>query len=110
MRMTGPLPLRSRRFNASSNNVFIDDMGWADFSRFENKDALTTNFEEMAAEGIALEQFYVNSPIFSPVRAGLLENSQGLPLEWLCRGDGRKQAGPPGGLCHSWFDGGELGG
>jgi len=46
--------------------IFIDDMGWADFSCFGNKDAQTPNIDSMAAEGIAFEQFYVNSPVCSP--------------------------------------------
>ena len=46
--------------------VFIDDMGWADFSCFGNKDAKTPNIDRLASEGIRFEQFYVNSPICSP--------------------------------------------
>jgi len=42
--------------------VFIDDMGWADFSCFGNQDAKTPNIDRMAIEGVAFEQFYVNSP------------------------------------------------
>ena len=34
--------------------VFIDDMGWADFSCFGNTDAETPNIDRMAAEGIGL--------------------------------------------------------
>ena len=40
--------------------VFIDDMGWADWSCFGNKDAKTPQADRLAAEGIAFEQFYVN--------------------------------------------------
>ena len=46
--------------------VFIDDMGWGDFSCFGNKDARTPHIDRMAKEGIRFEQFYVNSPICSP--------------------------------------------
>lgn len=46
--------------------IFIDDMGWADLSCFGNTDAQTPNIDQLAAEGIAFEQFYVNSPIGSP--------------------------------------------
>ena len=42
--------------------VFIDDMGWADFSCFGNEDANTPNIDRLANEGIRFEQFYVNSP------------------------------------------------
>ena len=43
--------------------VFIDDMGWGDFSCFGNQAAKTANIDRLAAEGIRFEQFYVNSPI-----------------------------------------------
>lgn len=51
--------------------VFIDDMGWADFSCFGNTDAQTPNIDRLASEGIAFEQFYVNSPICSPSRIAI---------------------------------------
>ena len=46
--------------------VFIDDMGWGDFSCFGNTHAQTPHIDRMAAEGIRFEQFYVNAPICSP--------------------------------------------
>jgi arylsulfatase A-like enzyme len=60
--------------------VFIDDMGWADFSCFGNKDAQTPNVDRMAAEGIAFEQFYVNSPICSPSRVAVSTGQ--YPQRW----------------------------
>jgi uncharacterized sulfatase len=51
--------------------VFIDDMGWADFSCFGNTDAKTPNIDKLASEGICFEQFYVNSPICSPSRVAI---------------------------------------
>jgi len=51
--------------------VFIDDMGWADFSCFGNEDAKTPNIDRLANEGICFEQFYVNSPICSPSRVSI---------------------------------------
>ncbi|PHS04399.1 MAG: N-acetylgalactosamine-6-sulfatase [Blastopirellula sp.] len=60
--------------------VFIDDMGWADFSCFGNKDAQTPNIDQMAAEGIAFEQFYVNSPICSPSRVAISTGQ--YPQRW----------------------------
>jgi arylsulfatase A-like enzyme len=51
--------------------VFIDDMGWADFSCFGNKDATTPNIDALAKEGIRFRQFYVNSPICSPSRVAI---------------------------------------
>jgi arylsulfatase A-like enzyme len=60
--------------------VFIDDMGWADFSCFGNKDARTPNVDRMAEEGIAFEQFYVNSPICSPSRVAISTGT--YPHRW----------------------------
>ncbi len=51
--------------------VFIDDMGWGDFSCFGNKAAKTPEVDRMAKEGIRFEQFYVNSPICSPSRTAI---------------------------------------
>ncbi|MCA9049927.1 MAG: sulfatase-like hydrolase/transferase [Planctomycetaceae bacterium] len=51
--------------------VFIDDMGWGDFSCFGNTAVETQNFDRLAAEGIRFEQFYVNSPICSPSRVAI---------------------------------------
>ncbi len=61
--------------------VFIDDMGWADFSCFGNTDAQTPNIDELASEGIAFEQFYVNSPICSPSRVAISTGT--YPQRWL---------------------------
>jgi len=60
--------------------VFIDDMGWADFSCFGNTDAKTPNIDAMAAQGIAFEQFYVNSPICSPSRVAISTGQ--YPQRW----------------------------
>lgn len=60
--------------------VFIDDMGWADLSCFGNKEAKTPNIDRMAAEGIAFEQFYVNSPICSPSRVAISTGQ--YPQRW----------------------------
>ncbi len=60
--------------------VFIDDMGWADLSCFGNKDARTPNIDRIAAEGIAFEQFYVNSPICSPSRVAISTGQ--YPQRW----------------------------
>ena len=51
--------------------VFIDDLGWGDFSCFGNEEVKTEHVDRLAAEGIAFEQFYVNAPICSPSRAAL---------------------------------------
>ncbi len=60
--------------------VFIDDMGWADLSCFGNRDAKTPNIDAMAEEGIAFEQFYVNSPICSPSRVAISTGQ--YPQRW----------------------------
>lgn len=60
--------------------VFIDDMGWGDFSCFGNTEAKTPNVDRIAAEGIRFEQFYVNSPICSPSRCALTTGQ--YPQRW----------------------------
>ena len=60
--------------------VFIDDMGWEDFSCFGNKDAQTPNVDRLAKEGLAFEQFYVNSPICSPSRVAISTGQ--YPQRW----------------------------
>lgn len=76
--------------------VFIDDMGWADFSCFGNKDARTPAVDQLAAEGIAFEQFYVNSPICSPSRVAISTGQ--YPQRWgitsyLAHREGNKKRG-----------------
>lgn len=51
--------------------VFVDDMGWGDFSCFGNQQADTPQVDLLASEGIRFEQFYVNSPICSPSRTAI---------------------------------------
>ncbi len=60
--------------------VFIDDMGWGDFSSFGNTEAETPNIDRLAKEGIAFEQFYVNSPICSPSRVAISTGQ--YPQRW----------------------------
>jgi len=60
--------------------VFIDDMGWGDFSCFGNKMADTPHIDRMAKEGIRFEQFYVNSPICSPSRTAISTGQ--YPQRW----------------------------
>jgi len=55
-------------------------MGWADFSCFGNTNATTPNVDRLAAEGIAFESFYVNSPICSPSRAAISTGT--YPQRW----------------------------
>ena len=51
--------------------VFIDDLGWGDFSCFGNDEIETENIDRLAAEGLRFQQFYVNSPICSPSRVAI---------------------------------------
>lgn len=60
--------------------IFIDDMGWGDFSCFGNTEAQTPNVDSMAAEGIRFSQFYVNSPICSPSRCAISTGQ--FPARW----------------------------
>jgi uncharacterized sulfatase len=60
--------------------VFIDDMGWGDFSCFGNTEVKTENIDRLAAEGLRFEQFYVNSPICSPSRTAISTGQ--YPQRW----------------------------
>jgi arylsulfatase A-like enzyme len=60
--------------------VFIDDMGWGDFSCFGNTSVTTENIDRLASEGIRFEQFYVNSPICSPSRVAISTGQ--YPQRW----------------------------
>ena len=60
--------------------VFIDDLGWGDFSCFGNEHAETPAIDRLAAEGIRFTQFYVNSPICSPSRVALTTGH--YPQRW----------------------------
>jgi arylsulfatase A-like enzyme len=51
--------------------IFIDDMGFADPSCFGNALVKTPNIDKLAAQGIKLTNFYVNSPICSASRVAL---------------------------------------
>ena len=60
--------------------VFIDDMGWGDFSCFGNADVQTPQIDRLASEGLCFEQFYVNSPICSPSRTAISTGQ--YPQRW----------------------------
>lgn len=51
--------------------IFIDDMGYGDLSCFGNALVSTPAIDGLAAEGLRLTQFYVNSPICSPSRVAI---------------------------------------
>ena len=60
--------------------VFIDDMGWGDFSCFGNEAAQTPHIDRLAKEGLRFDQFYVNSPICSPSRVAISTGQ--YPQRW----------------------------
>ena len=51
--------------------IFIDDMGYADPSCFGNPKMKTPRIDQLAAEGLKLTNFYVNSPICSASRVAV---------------------------------------
>lgn len=60
--------------------VFIDDLGWGDFSCFGNRDARTPEVDRLAAEGLRFQQFHVNAPICSPSRCAVITGQ--YPQRW----------------------------
>jgi arylsulfatase A-like enzyme len=78
MSMGHPVKAQERRPNIVM--VFIDDMGWADFSCFGNQAVTTQNIDRLAEEGLRFEQFYVNSPICSPSRVAISTGQ--YPQRW----------------------------
>ena len=59
--------------------VFIDDMGYSDFSCFGGE-VETQNVDRLASEGLRFTNFYVNSPICSPSRVALTTGQ--YPQRW----------------------------
>ena len=82
--------------------VFIDDMGWGDFSCFGNKYARTPNVDRMAAEGIRFSQFHVNSPICSPSRCALTTGQ--YPQRWRIHSYLNNRADNERRGCANWLD------
>lgn len=82
--------------------VFIDDMGWGDFSCFGNQDAKTPNIDRLAAEGIRFEQFHVNSPICSPSRCALTTGQ--YPQRWRIHSFLNNRADNERRGCAQWLD------
>ena len=82
--------------------IFIDDMGWGDFSCFGNKAAQTPNIDRIAAEGISFEQFYVNSPICSPSRCALTTGQ--YPQRWRIHSFLNNRADNERRGCAQWLD------
>jgi len=96
------LPLLPASAQPNFIMVFIDDMGWGDFSCFGNKDAQTPNIDRMASEGIRFEQFYVNSPICSPSRCALTTGQ--YPQRWRINSYLNNRADNERRGCAQWLD------
>lgn len=64
------------------NLIFIlaDDMGYGDLACYGNAGMRTPNIDRLAAEGLRIEQFYVNSPICSPSRVAYTTGQ--YPARW----------------------------
>lgn len=60
--------------------VLMDDMGYADLGVYGNDAVHTPNIDQLAAEGMRIEQFYANSPICSPSRAAFITGQ--FPSRW----------------------------
>ncbi len=60
--------------------LFIDDLGYGDLGCFGRIDSQTPNIDRLAEQGLRLTQFYVNAPICSPSRVGLLTGR--YPMRW----------------------------
>jgi len=54
--------------------IVVDDLGYADFSPFENHDkaAATPNLSRIGKSGTVFTQAYVTAPVCSPSRAGII--------------------------------------
>jgi arylsulfatase A-like enzyme len=50
----------------------IDDMGYADFSSYGNKEIETPNIDRLANEGTKFTNAYVAYPICSPARVSVM--------------------------------------
>jgi arylsulfatase A-like enzyme len=52
--------------------VLADDMGYGDFSRFNQRASSTPALDQLSREGLTLSQHYSASPVCAPARAALL--------------------------------------
>jgi arylsulfatase A-like enzyme len=60
--------------------VFVDDLGYGDWSCYGNTRVETPNVDRLAAEGVRFTRFYVAAPICSPSRVGLTTGQ--APARW----------------------------
>ena len=52
--------------------IMADDLGWGDVGFNGNKKIITPQMDELAAQGIKLNNFYAAAPLCSPTRASVL--------------------------------------
>ena len=52
--------------------VFVDDLGYGDLGSFGHPVIQTPNIDQLAAEGLSLQNYYASSALCSPSRAALL--------------------------------------
>lgn len=52
--------------------ILADDIGYGDLGCYGNPEVETPNIDSLAAQGVQLNDFYVNAPVSSPARASLL--------------------------------------
>ena len=52
--------------------ILVDDLGWGDLSCQYATDLYTPNIDSLFTQGVRLDNFYANSSVSSPSRAGLL--------------------------------------
>lgn len=52
--------------------IMVDDMGWGELSCQYSIDTRTPNIDKLFEEGVRMDNFYANSSVSSPSRAGLL--------------------------------------
>jgi len=64
--------------------ILIDDMGYADVGCYGAKDILTPHIDRLAREGVRLTDCYLNGPVCTPTRCGLMTGryQQRFGLEW----------------------------
>jgi len=111
---------RSARPNIVS--ILVDDMGYGDFSAFNDGLSSTPTLDALMAESVCLTQHYSASPICAPARAGLMTGRyphrtgaiETRELRGLCNlalrettiGDLLKRAGYATGYVGKWHNGG----